>query len=369
MDISIDLTRRGWLAGSAAALVASGAGEAIAKPAQAAASSARLNLNESAFGPSPRAIAAIRAHALGLERYVGEDEVEALTARIAAFEQVRPEQVVIGEVLEPLGLYLASQRPGGGTFVYSDPGYTALIDSSAALGGKGVPVPLDGRLANDLPALARAVDARTLAVSLVNPHNPSGTVDDRVALDRFVEEISARTLVVADEAYLEYDDLPGRSAVRLLRQGMNVLVFRTLAKIYGLAGLSIGYALAPASVAEGLRRGGVGAAHSLNRLALVAAMAALEDQDHVRRVLDITIAERGRLVQTLDRLGLAHSDSRANFVFFRVPRAEDLRRHFAASGIAVGRAFPPLSDWVRITVGLPAENDRVIAALTAWAGA
>lgn len=349
------LSRREWLAMSAAATSLAAAGPGAARER------VRLSLNESAWGPSPRVAPAIRAAAIGVERYVEPAEVDALVRQIAALERVAPEQVVIGEVLEPLGLYLARRRRGGGGIVFSAPGYTALVDAAAPLGGRAVPVPLDARLENDLPALARAIDGETLAVSLVNPHNPSGTVGDAAAFHAFVAAAARRTLVVVDEAYLEYDDLAARSAIRHVRGGANVLVFRTLAKIYGLAGLSIGYAVAPVELARGLRAAGIGAPHSLNRPALAAAGAALADRRHVATVRAEVAGERRRLHGGLDALGLRHTDSRADFVFFRSDAADRLRAACAAAGVEIGRPFPPLDDWIRITVGRPAENDRVLA--------
>jgi histidinol-phosphate aminotransferase len=271
--------------------------------------------------------------------------------------------VVIGEVLEPLGLYLARERPGGGNIVYSAPGYTALVDAAAPLGGTARPVPLNARLENDLPALLAAIDAGTLAVNLVNPHNPSGTVNDAAQFDRFIEEAAKRTLVVVDEAYLDYDDLAGRSAVRQLRAGAYVLVFRTLAKAYGLAGLSIGYVLAPAPLAKGLRDAGIGSPHSLSRLNLVAASAALADQAYIARVRDWTLTGRRQLERTIDALELERTDSHANFVYFRTAAADALRAEAAKRDIRIGRAFPPLGDWVRIAVGTPKEVDAVVGLL------
>jgi histidinol-phosphate aminotransferase len=352
-------SRRDWLAASgliAAAAVVPATGSAHAATTKAI----RLNLNESAFGPSPHVAKAIEAALGNIARYVDQAEVDALAGQIARIEGVSPDQVVIGEVLEPLGLYLARQRPGGGNVVYSAPGYTALVDAAAPLGGTAKPVPLNARLENDLPALLAAIDDRTLAVNLVNPHNPSGTVNDAAAFDRFITEASARTLVVVDEAYLEYDDLAGRSAVRQLRAGANILVFRTLAKAYGLAGLSVGYAVAPAALAKGLRDAGIGGPHSLSRLNLAAASAALADQPYIARVRDWTLAGRRRLEQAIDALGLDRTDSHANFVYFRTPAAEALRLEAAKRDIRIGRAFPPLGDWVRITVGTPADVDAAI---------
>ncbi|MBJ7439252.1 MAG: aminotransferase class I/II-fold pyridoxal phosphate-dependent enzyme, partial [Sphingopyxis sp.] len=165
------------------------------------------------------------------------------------------------------------------------------------------------------------------------------------------------------EAYLEYDDLAGRSAIRQLRAGANVLVFRTLAKAYGLAGLSIGYAVAPAVLAKGLRDAGIGAPHSLSRLNLAAASAALADQAHIARVRDWTLGGRRRLEQAIDGLRLDRADSRANFVYFRTPAADAVRAEAAKRDIRIGRAFPPLDDWVRITVGTPNEVDAVLGLL------
>ncbi|MBJ7440129.1 MAG: aminotransferase class I/II-fold pyridoxal phosphate-dependent enzyme, partial [Sphingopyxis sp.] len=161
------------------------------------------------------------------------------------------------------------------------------------------------------------------------------------------------------EAYLEYDDLAGRSAIRQLRAGANILVFRTLAKAYGLAGLSIGYAVAPVELAKGLRDAGIGSAHSLSRLNLVAASAALADQDHIARVRDWTLAGRRRLEQMIDGLGLDRTKSRANFVYFQTPDADALRIEALKRDILIGRVFPPLSDWIRISVGASSEVDAV----------
>lgn len=346
------------IAGSAFAARPAGARAAPAKPADFG----RLSLNESADAPSPAVSRAIAANLDRLNRYVDQEEVDALARHIAEIERVSPEQIVLGEVLEPLGLHLAASA-GGGEFVYSTPGYTALIDASAAVGGKGVGIPLNRELRNDLPALAAAITPRTLAVSLVNPHNPSGTVEARDTFDRFIAQAAAKTLVVVDEAYLEYADFAD-SAVRFSRDGANVLTFRTLAKAYGLAGLSIGYAFAPAELARKLRTGGVGSPHAQSRLGLVAARAAIDDRAHLAAHVRRVRTERARLHAALDQLKLRHTDSRANFVFFESPRPADaVRAQLAQAGLRVARPFPPLDAWIRISIGTPAETDAVIRAL------
>jgi histidinol-phosphate aminotransferase len=169
-----------------------------------------------------------------------------------------------------------------------------------------------------------------------------------------------------DEAYLEYDELEARSAVRFTRAGANVAVFRTLAKIYGLAGLPIGYTVAPPTLARSLRAVGLGDPHAQGRLALAAASAALADQDWVAQVRRRTLAGRRRLTAALDGLGLRHSASHANFVFFQSPvDAAQLRAKLREAGIETARPFPPLDTWLRIAVGTEAEVTRTINALQA----
>jgi histidinol-phosphate aminotransferase len=252
-----------------------------------------LNLNENAFGPSPSVNDAIRRDFDRLSRYADAATAQAFAEQIAAYERVPVEQVVLGEILGALGLYLGSEGGPGGQFIYSTPGYLALIGAASRVGGVGVPVPLNAHYENDLPALASAVNRQTRAVYLINPHNPTGTVSDNVAFKQFLHEVSLRAPVIVDEAYLEYtNDFEGRSAVSLVRDGANVLVFRTFDKIHGLAGLPIGYTLAPRSLAVALHKQGVGDAESLGRLNLSAASAALADTAHVRQIREITASER-----------------------------------------------------------------------------
>lgn len=254
----------------------------------------RLSHNESPFGPSPHALLAIKANLTGLDRYVG-DELEQLTNAVAAHERIAPEQIVLGELLDVLGLYLSAQGGPGGEFIYSEPGYTALVDAVAPAGGRAVAVPLTDQLHNDLPAIANALNARTRAVYLINPHNPSGTVSPADEFIASVRDLSRHTLVIVDEAYLDYlDDSERRTVAGLVRDGHQVAVFKTFAKIHGLAGLAIGYLLAPIELARSLKQIGIGAFHGLNRLALVAAQASLADHAHVAAIRSVVADERKR---------------------------------------------------------------------------
>lgn len=366
MRTSPNLSRRTWLKTSAlgATALAVGARGWAQAPTRAATGPVRLTLNENPFGPSPLAAQAIRENLEGLHRYVG-DEATAFVKQLADYENVSPDQIVTGEILEALGTQLSLRDGPGGEFIYSVPGYPALVDAAARVGGKVISVPLNARLENDLPALAAAVTPRTRAVFLVNPHNPSGTVSATAEFVAFVQATAKRALVIIDEAYLEFsDDYARRTGVALTRAGENVLVFRTFAKVWGIAGLPLGYAIAPKPVADFLKQAGLGAPRDLNRLAVVAASASLRDPGYIERVRRAVAAEREAWHAFLDQKKLRHTPSEANFVYFDAGRPHaEVAQALQAEGIVIGRAFPPYDRWVRITIGLPEENARVRAVL------
>jgi histidinol-phosphate aminotransferase len=325
----------------------------------AAAGLTRLSLNENPLGPSPLAVEAIQNALTEIARYAGDD-AHALEQQIADREGVSPDQVILGEILDSLGLQLALDGGAGGEFIYSEPGYTALVDAVAPGGGVVVGVPLNADLENDLPAIAARVTARTRSIYIVNPHNPTGTASETVLFKAFLRDMAERTTVIVDEAYLEFE--PGfaqKTAVELTRGGANVVVFRTFGKIYGLAGMSIGYAVAPKRLADFLKRNGLGEAHGLNRLALTAAAASLRDGGYVDKTRLKVIEERQKWHTLLDAIGRRRSDSRGNFVFFETGQPHEvIAAQLVDEGIEIARAFPPFDHWVRISIGLPAENAR-----------
>lgn len=195
--------------------------------------------------------------------------------------------------------------------------------------------------------------------------DPPGTVSSPEMLTAFVRDVSQRTLVVIDEAYLEYtDDFKARTLVSLVREGRNVMVFRTFDKIYGLAALQFGYAVAPAGLVQTLRHQGVGAAHALNGLAVVAASAALGDTRFVEETRSKVAGERERWNLALDRLGLKRTQSHASFVFFQTDTTQkEVAAALLKRGIDIGRGYPPLDNWVRISIGTPRDNTLAIDAL------
>ncbi len=383
-DVSI--TRRGFIKGTGAALGATAlapfaagavAGEVAAASGQASPlpyadqGLVRLCFNENPYGPSPLALEAIGRESARAHRYGDAAAATELTARVAQYERIDAQQIVLGEVLGTLGLHLGTEGGPGGEFIYSSPGYLALIDAVSRVGGSSVAVPLDAAHGNDLPAITAKVTGATRAIYLVNPHNPTGTVSDNATFKQFLREVSRKTLVIVDEAYLEYtEDFATRSAVDLVREGANVAVFRTFAKIHGLAGLPFGYLLAPAALVAALKREGAGDAEGLGRITMAAAAGALQDTALVERSRQHVAAERAQWHRLFDRLGLEYSRSQANYVFFdaRQPQPQ-LAAALRERGIDIGRAFPPMDHWARISIGLPEENAKARAALQAILGA
>ena len=337
-------------------LAAAGGGEPI-----------HLNLNENAFGPSPRAAVAV-ARAMGeVSRYADDKLAGAFTEQVAAYERVPAGQIVLGEILGGLGLYLGAQGGPGGELLYSTPGFLALVDAAANVGSIGVPVPLNANHENDLPALRSRIAGKTRGVYLINPHNPSGTVSEDAAFKSFLRDASQRVPVIVDEAYLEYTPaFEARSAVSVTREGGDVLVFRTFDKIHGLAGLPIGYLVAPKPLAAALRKQGLGAAEGLGRINLVAAAAALADREHAVRVRASVAEERAKWHRVLDELKLPHTSAQASFVFFQTDRPQlEIASGMLRQGVLIARAFPPYGNWCRITIGLPEENLKAQQALRA----
>jgi histidinol-phosphate/aromatic aminotransferase/cobyric acid decarboxylase-like protein len=245
-------------------------------------------------------------------------------------------------VLEALGHHLARQGGPGGEIVYSNPGYTALVEAAQAYGGVGAPVPLDAQLGNDLPALRARIGPRTRAVFLVNPHNPSGTLNEAAALHEFVAQAARHVAVVVDEAYLELaPDFAERSLARQVAPGGRVIVFRTFTKFFGLAALPLGYAILPIELAGTLRQQGLGAARAQNRLAVVvAARASLSDTTYQERVRRAVGSERERWFEVLDSLGLRRTRAAGNFVSFAAAaRMQRSRRHLPnAASISAERS-------------------------------
>jgi len=326
--------------------------------------SIKLASNENPLGPSPKAVAAIAAVLADLHRYP-DGSAFYLKRRLAERLGVSEAELIVGngsnEIIE---LAVRTFLRPGDEAVMADQAFVVYRLVVQSAGGSSRMVPLRD-FTHDLEAIAAAVTPRTRLVFLGNPNNPTGTIFRRAAWRAFLGRLPEHLLVVADEAYAEYvEDPEYPDTIRERGDRVPVLSLRTFSKLYGLAGLRIGYGVAAAPVIDALDR--IRQPFNVNALALAGARAALDDEEHVRRTLAANRAGMAFLVEAFRALGLAHVPSAANFVLVRVgdgARVYEalLRRGVIVRPVAV-YGFP---GHVRVTVGTEAENARFVAALRA----
>ena len=322
----------------------------------------KMASNESPLGPSPKALAAIRGALSELHYYPdgsGYELKRILSQRLA----LAPENFVLGngsnDVLELVARAFLTREDSA---VHSQHAFMVYPLAIQAIGAKAIVVPAKA-YGNDLPAMARAVRPDTKMVFLANPNNPTGTLSPWSEVRALLESVPARVLVVLDEAYGEYlpDELRSPSPGWLAAHP-NLVVARTLSKAYGLAGLRVGYAFAHREVAEVMNR--VRQPFNVNHLAMVGACAALDDHDFIARSRDVNARGLAQLERGIAALGLEYIPSRGNFITVRVGDAARVYEKLLREGVIVrpiaGYGMP---EHLRVTVGLPEQNERFLAAL------
>lgn len=310
----------------------------------------RLSSNENPFGPSERVRQALSERMdLGCRypfSYMGP-----LVSAIASREEV-PESCVVLTGGSTEGLNAAGLVYGlnNGEIIAADPTFQALLRYAEDFGAYVHRVPLDDNLVHDLEAMERRVTAKTRLIFLCNPNNPSGTIIDGDTLRDFCTSVDGRAVVFSDEAYFDYITEPDYpSMVTLVREGRNVIVSRTFSKVYGLAGFRIGYLIARPDIASRLR--GALMAHT-GTPALIAAEAALGDDEFYKQSLLQNEMAKERIYATLNELGLPAVKSHTNFVFFKSGMdIRSLQSRMESEGVLIGRPFPPLYNWARISTG------------------
>ena len=325
----------------------------------------KLSSNEGAFGPLPAAVAAFEAAVAQLNRYPDGGGV-ALREALAERHGVPLDQVVLGNGADELiRLCAVATLDPGHAAAFPWPSFPSYATAARCGGAEPLPVPLAGR-APDLDGLLEAARRpRTKLVYLANPNNPTGAVVDPAELRRFLHELPEHALCVLDEAYAEYAD-PEPEGPALLRSGAQRLcVLRTFSKVYGLAALRIGYALASPDVADALDR--VRPIFNVNQPAQEAALASLGETDAVALRVAHARRARERLRETLAGAGLDPEPSQANFVYADVPDGDGAAlagRLLREEGMLV-RELPGFGapGGIRVTVGTDEENDAFAAAL------
>lgn len=321
----------------------------------------RLNANENPLGPSEKVRAAMMEAFDVAYRYPFSWQQE-LTKKLARKEGVTPEHIVVTagsvEGLRISGLAYSWQ---GGEIVAADPTFQALLAYAEQFGAFVHRVPLDD-LVHDLDAMERRITSNTRLVFICNPNNPTGTILPAGRLRDFCTSVSRRTVVFADEAYYDFIQEPGYpSMVELVKDGLNVIVSRTFSKVYGLAGLRIGYLIARPDIARRLNNARVA---FNNVVGLYAAMAALEDEAFYRESLKNNAASQRIIYQALEQMNLLSIQSHGNFVFFQSRRdISELIEEMKQEKVLIGRPFPPLTDWCRLSTGTVADTEQACRAL------
>ncbi len=321
----------------------------------------KLASNENPLGPSPRAIKAMQLAMSDSHRYP-DAAAWALRERLSERLGVPMNEIIHGNgSSEVLDLALRTFVGPGQHVIFAEPSFVMYRILCLAAGVPFTAVPLRN-LTHDIEAMAAAVTPQTRLMFIANPNNPTGTYVGRDALERLLRTVSAEVVVVVDEAYTEYaeaKDFPNALSLRSLRE--RLIVARTFSKIYGLAAQRIGYAIGPAQMIDYMNR--VRPPFNVGTLGQVAAWAALDDEEHVRASQELNQDERTRLNNALTGLGLDCAPSQANFVYVDCKRpARPIYESLLRKGVIVRPV--PAATALRITVGLPAENYRLLAALS-----
>ena len=330
----------------------------------------KLASNENPFGPSPRAVEAIRAAAGQANFYPDNDAVD-LRLKLAERFQVQGEQVLVTagstELINDLARILL--RPGLNA-ITSRLSFIIYPIATKASGGQLIEVPMRKR-GYDLDAIAAAIDKNTRLIYLANPNNPTGTMFDAAELDRFLDRVPENVVVALDEAYSDFAThfasargVVYSHALQYVRAGrQNLVVLRTFSKAHGLAGLRVGYGFGTTELMGYLGR--VRTTFSVSSVAQAGALAALDDEAHVRRALENNAAGADYLSTALVEMGYRVAPTWANFIYMDLgEEAAPLAKRLQEEGVIVR----PLAPWgssnaIRVTIGTSEQNELFVSAL------
>jgi histidinol-phosphate aminotransferase len=315
----------------------------------------RLHRNENVYGPSRKALEAMREAAAHSARYP-DAAAASLRRTIADAHRVGSDRIVLGcgstEILQ-MAIHAFAGR--NKTILTARPTFETIAVLARRAGARIVDVPLNRDYSHDLEGMLARVDARTGLVYICNPHNPTGSLTRRAAVDAFLQKLPARVHVVIDEAYHEFVGHAAdyRSLIDRIDDG-RVVVTRSFSKVHGLAGLRIGYAVAAAATADSLRSHA--ASDDIHIVAARAAAAALDDHDHVRLCVDRTADERQEFLNQANARMLRSIDSLTNFIMLDTGRpSTEVVEHFAKHRVLVSGKLSGFDRHIRISIGTPSE--------------
>ena len=320
----------------------------------------KLASNENPLGMSPMAKRAVEAAINGIERYPDQfDLIKAVAERCS----VAQNQVVLGngsnDVLDLIArVFLAPGRSA----VFAQHAFAVYPLATLSTGAELISTPAKN-YGHDLNAMRAAIRPDTRIVWIANPNNPTGNFLPYPEVRAFLETVPPDVVIVLDEAYNDYLAPAERvDTAAWIKDFPNLVVTRTFSKIFGLAGLRVGYAIASAEVADLMNR--VRQPFNVNNLAIAAAVAALDDHQFITESYEINRRGMAQLLAGLKRLGLEHIPSHGNFVTFKVPGAAEVNQQLLKQGVIVRPiAGYGLPDWLRVTIGTEPDNARFLEAL------
>ena len=318
--------------------------------------SLKLASNENPLGPSPKAIAAVKKAVDGLNRYPDGSGFY-LSQALAQKYGVDIGQIILGNGSnELIELVVRTFISPGDEIISADPSFVVYKMIAQAACGANVIVSCRD-LRHDLDAMAERITAKTKIVFIANPNNPTGTMNTRAEMDRFLGRVPGHVIVAVDEAYFEYvthAEYP--DSLDYLKEGKNILALRTFSKIYGLAGLRIGYGITTAAIAELMNK--VRQPFNTNSLAQAGALAALGDRKHVEKSIAVNNEGKQYLYQSFQQLGVPYTPTEANFILFETALdGKDVYAALLKQGVIIR---PMGGKRLRVTIGLPAENKRFV---------
>ena len=324
----------------------------------------RLNNNENPLGPPLGARKVIEAYPPSRASIYPSGDAYHLRHKLSSLHGLHPDQFLVGNgANEVIGFVIKAFCQEGDNIITADKTFAVYEWVAMFSGFEARLVPLKDYAFDDEGMLAR-IDSRTKILFLCNPNNPTGTYWSEERLRRFLERVAGRQIVVVDEAYCEFvDKADFPDGMQLIADYPNLVVFRTFSKMYGLAGLRIGYLAGNRQVVDVIRRTCV--VYSVNGLAQEAALRALEDREHVPATRELIDREKSKLIRELEVMDLPYVAGEGNFVMIRLPINDALAyRKLMTHGIMIrcmaGFRFP---NWVRITLAMPETMEAFVAAL------
>jgi histidinol-phosphate aminotransferase len=322
--------------------------------------SVKLASNENPGGPSPLAIKILCKEVLDLNRYP-DGNCYYLRNALSGKLRINPEELLFGngsnEIIE---LAVRTFLVAGDEAIMAHPSFVVYPMIVQAAKGGNIIVPLKNHR-HDLETMASKITKKTKIIFIANPNNPTGTINTKAEMDSFMEKVPEGALVIVDEAYYEYVTAPDYTdSIKYFRQDRDILILRTFSKIYGLAGLRIGYGIAKASIIAEMNK--VRQPFNVNSLAQKAAISALKDEKHLEKTKKIN--ERGKkyLYDKLKSIKISYVPTEANFIYIKLKdvKAIQLYNDLLKQGVIV-RPMGPSE--IRVTIGLPGENKKFMDAL------